>query len=65
MTITQDGELVDDAVVLQNVETVLQQEFCCYGYKNICDELKDKGYIINHKKVYRTTIFHTWFGCFA
>lgn len=53
MTITQDGELVDNTVVLQDVETILQQEFCCYGYKNVWDELKEKGYIINHKKVYR------------
>lgn len=53
MTLRQDGERVDNAVVLQVVESVLQQEFCCYGYKNIGDELKDMGYIINHKKVYR------------
>lgn len=57
-TNTQDGELVDNTVVLQSVETTLQQEFCCYGYKNICDELKDKGYIINHKKVYRLMKIH-------
>ena len=53
ITLRQDGERVDNAVVLQDVESVLQQEFCCYGYKNIGDELKDMGYIINHKKVYR------------
>lgn len=53
MTLRQDGEQVDNSVVLQDVESVLQQEFCCYGYKNIGDELKDMGYIINHKKVYR------------
>ena len=53
MTVTQDGEQVQNAVVLQEVESILQQEFCCYGYKNVWDELKVKGYIINHKKVYR------------
>jgi len=53
MTITRDGELVDNTVVLQDAEAILQQEFCCYGYKNVWDALKDKGYIINHKKVYR------------
>ena len=58
MTITQDGELVDNTVVLQDVETILQQEFCCYGYKNVWDELKEKGYIINHKKVYRLMKIH-------
>jgi hypothetical protein len=34
MNITHDGELVDNTVVLQDVESILQQEFCCYGYKN-------------------------------
>ncbi len=53
MTITQDGELVENKVVIEHVEKILQQEFCCYGYKNVWDELKVKGYIINHKKVYR------------
>lgn len=52
-TVTQDGELVDNQVVVQEAEAILQQEFCCYGYKNICDALQDQGYIINHKKVYR------------
>ena len=58
MTITQDGELVENSVVLKDVETILQQEFCCYGYKNVWDELKVKGYIINHKKVYRLMKLH-------
>jgi hypothetical protein len=58
MTITQDGELVENTVVLKDVETILQQEFCCYGYKNVWDELKEKGYIINHKKVYRLMKLH-------
>ena len=53
MTITQDGELVDNTVVLQDVKSILQQEFCCYGYKNIRSCLTDAGYIINAKKVYR------------
>mgnify|MGYP001032575231 FL=1 len=53
MTITRDGELIENKVVIEDVEEILQQEFCCYGYKNVWDELKVKGYIINHKKVYR------------
>lgn len=53
MTVTQDGELVANEVVVREAEAILQQEFCCYGYKNICDELRDLGFIINHKKVYR------------
>jgi hypothetical protein len=31
MTVTQDGELVENTLVLKDVETILQQEFCCYG----------------------------------
>lgn len=53
MTVTRDGVLVENTVVIQDAESILQQEFCCYGYKNVWDELKGKGYIINHKKVYR------------
>lgn len=53
ITVTADGQLVEDPALLKDTEVILQQEFCCYGYKNVCDALKDKGYIINHKKVYR------------
>ncbi len=57
-TVTRDGKQVDNQVVLQDIESILQQEFCCYGYKNVRDELKDKGYLINHKKVYRLMKIH-------
>jgi len=30
-TITSDGELIDNTIVLKDVESILQQEFCCYG----------------------------------
>jgi transposase InsO family protein len=39
--------------VVQQIEKVLSQEFCCYGYKNMTAELRDLGWMINHKKVYR------------
>ena len=58
ITITSDGELIDNTVVVKDVESILQQEFCCYGYNNVWDELKQKGYIINHKKVYRQMKIH-------
>ena len=48
-----DGELVENAVVIKDIEQTLSQEFCCYGYKHITGELKEKGWIINHKNVYR------------
>jgi len=57
-TVNRDGELVDNSVVLEQTESILQQEFCCYGYKNVWDCLKELGYIINHKKVYRLMKVH-------
>jgi len=48
-----DGELVENAVVIKDIEGTLAQEFCCYGYRHMTGELKEKGWIINHKKVYR------------
>lgn len=47
------GELFENTVVVQQIEVVLQQEFCCYGYHNVTCELQEMGWIINHKKVYR------------
>ena len=49
----RDGELVENAVVVKDIEHTLAQEFCCYGYRNMTGELKEMGWIINHKKVYR------------
>jgi hypothetical protein len=39
--------------VVKDIEHTLAQEFCCYGYRNMTGELKEMGWIINHKKVYR------------
>ena len=52
-TFRQDGTLVDDTLVIEEIKGILSQEFCCYGYHNVTDELREMGYIINHKKVYR------------
>lgn len=52
-TFRQDGPRVDDTLVIEEIKGILSQEFCCYGYHNVTDELRDMGYIINHKKVYR------------
>ncbi len=52
-TFRQDGTQVDDTLVIEEIKGILSQEFCCYGYHNITDELREMGYIINHKKVYR------------
>jgi transposase InsO family protein len=44
---------MDNQIVVMQIESVLRQEFCCYGYKNMTAELRELGWIINHKKVYR------------
>lgn len=51
--VNQDGEVFENKVVVGDIEKTLGQEFCCYGYRNMTGELKDLGWIINHKKVYR------------
>ena len=52
-SVNQEGELFENMVVIQDIEKTLHQEFCCYGYHNMTGELKEMGWIINHKKVYR------------
>jgi putative transposase len=52
-SVNRDGELVENSVVVKDIEVTLAQEFCCYGYRNMTGELKEMGWIINHKKVYR------------
>jgi putative transposase len=52
-SVNEHGELMENKVVVLQIEKVLHQEFCCYGYKNMTAELRGMGWIINHKKVYR------------
>jgi putative transposase len=52
-SVNQDGELFENGEVVKDIEKTLSQEFCCYGYRNMTGELKELGWIINHKKVYR------------
>lgn len=49
----QHGELFENKEVVADIEKTLHQEFCCYGYRNMTAELRELGWIINHKKVYR------------
>lgn len=53
VTLKQDGTIVDNIVVIEEIKGVLSHEFCCYGYHNVTDELRDLDYIINDKKGYR------------
>ncbi|MEO6550734.1 MAG: IS3 family transposase [Ferruginibacter sp.] len=48
-----DKGLLENSVVVKDIELTLRQEFCCYGYHNMTSELKELGWIINHKKVYK------------
>lgn len=52
-TLKQNGERVSNEAVVEDIRKQLSREFCCYGYHNITDDLRDMNYIINHKKVYR------------
>jgi putative transposase len=51
-SINQEGQLIENAEVIKDIEQTLSQEFCCYGYHQMTGELKERGWIINHKKVY-------------
>ncbi|MDV6218927.1 hypothetical protein R1T14_05480, partial [Flavitalea sp. BT771] len=46
-SLTIAGERIENKIVVVQIEVVLRQEFCCYGYKNMTAELRDLGWIIN------------------
>lgn len=52
-TLKTDGTSVDNDLVIDEIKSILGIEFLCYGYVPVTDELFDRGYLINHKKVYR------------
>lgn len=52
-SVNEDGEIFENTVVINDIEKTLNQEFYCYGYRNMTGELREMGWIINHKKVYR------------
>ena len=52
-SVNQQGELMENSSVIKDIEKTLNQEFCCYGYRNMTAELREIGWLINHKKVYR------------
>jgi transposase InsO family protein len=57
-TSKKDGSVLSNELVIQDIKKALGREFCCYGYHNITDDLRDLDYIINHKKVYRLMSEH-------
>jgi transposase InsO family protein len=52
-TLKCDGAIATNTEVVEDIKKILSGEFVCYGYQNVTAELKNLGYIINHKKVYR------------
>ena len=52
-TLKTDGSMASNQQVVEEIKSVLGIEFLCYGYVPVTDELFDRGYLINHKKVYR------------
>lgn len=52
-TFKLDGSMVENQVVVEEIKDILSQEFCCYGYENVTEELRKQEYHINEKKVYR------------
>lgn len=47
------GELVSDEIVMKEMKSILSAEFIDYGYRKITYLLKERGYQIGKKKVYR------------
>ena len=38
---------------MRKIEEILYRKFVLYGYRKVTAALRRKGYVINHKKVYR------------
>lgn len=48
-----NGVVVDDSVVVEEIKRILSLDFIDYGYIRTTEALKDIGFKINKKKVYR------------
>jgi len=48
-----DGRQVHNAKIVKEIKKILSNGLDFYGYEKVSWKLKEKGYIINHKKVYR------------
>lgn len=47
------GEVVSNESVIEQIKSILQGPYTAYGYHQTTNELKEHGYLINHKKTYR------------
>lgn len=52
-TLLQDGSMLSNNSVVIAIRFILSEEFVCFGYDKITDDLRSNGFIINPKKTYR------------
>jgi transposase InsO family protein len=52
-TALQDGSIISNDSVAIAIRFILAEEFVCFGYDKITDDLRSNGFIINPKKTYR------------
>lgn len=52
-TLLQDGSLISNDSVVIAIRFILAEEFVCFGYDKITDDLRSNHFIINPKKTYR------------
>ena len=52
-TCLQDGNIISNNSVVIAIRFILAEEFVCFGYDKITDDLRNHGFIINAKKTYR------------
>ena len=52
-TALQDGSIISNDSVVIAIRFILAEEFVCFGYDKVTDDLRSNGFIINPKKTYR------------
>ncbi len=52
-TFLQDGSIISNDSVILAIRFILAEEFVCFGYDKITDDLRSNHFIINAKKTYR------------
>ena len=52
-TFTCAGNRVSNNEIISRIKELLREEYVCYGYEKITSQLRDEGFLINKKKVYR------------
>jgi putative transposase len=42
----------NDVIIMNEIRDIYQESFCSYGYRRMTVALREKGFIVNHKKVF-------------